>query len=334
VERAGFIGMRDTALVTAGCLVAGVLTPGVPIVGVPLCAISLAWLAYRYRVAHAVGLAVLTSVVAGAVNGWPAMLMVAPALLAAGPFAASAVGRRSPWTVVAVVSGATYGGALLMIEADALARGTSLVGMMREASSQAADLTRSLLSTSGSANAQAMREQVEAIRIVVFQTWPSFYLLLATMVGMLTVIGVIWVARRSGHEVNELPALERFDLSWHIVWPVAVGFAALAVSRYSNAPAGIAATIGANVMLLARWALFVQGVAVFAGMYRKAGIGRIGRGVGYAALSFAETITPVGWPLGLVSVTGLVDLWANLRKLPRRTEELPVASPQGPDGTQ
>jgi hypothetical protein len=328
------IDMRDTALVTLGCLVAGALTPGVPILGVPLCAMALAWLTYRYGVRYAAGLAVITTVVSSGLNGWLAAVMVGPALLAAGPLAATALQKRSPWTVAGIVTVVTYGGALLMMQADAVLRGTTLVGAMRDASDQAAELTRSLVSGSGATNAQAMREQLEFVRLAVFQTWPSYYLLLAAAVGVLVVLGVTRVARGFGREANELPSLESLDLSWHVVWPVAVGFASLAVARYTDTPTGIAAMLGSNIMLLARWALFAQGVAVFAGMYRKAGIGRLGRGIGYAALAFTETITPLGWPIGLVSLTGLVDLWANLRKVPRKSEEGPAASLEGPGGTR
>jgi uncharacterized protein YybS (DUF2232 family) len=66
-----------------------------------------------------------------------------------------------------------------------------------------------------------------------------------------------------------------------------------------------------------RWVLFAQGVAVFAGLYERVKVSKAGRAFGYATLAITEAFLP------LVSLTGLVDVWLNFRKLPRdgRTDE-------------
>jgi hypothetical protein len=57
--------------------------------------------------------------------------------------------------------------------------------------------------------------------------------------------------------------------------------------------------------------LVAQGLGDFAALYRRLGLGRIARGIGYASLFLAESIVPS------TSVLGLVDLFFNLRKLAR-----------------
>ena len=46
-------------------------------------------------------------------------------------------------------------------------------------------------------------------------------------------------------------------------------------------------------------------------LYRKAKVGRLGRAVGFTLLTVSEVVIPS------VSVVGLLDLFVNLRKLPR-----------------
>jgi hypothetical protein len=55
----------------------------------------------------------------------------------------------------------------------------------------------------------------------------------------------------------------------------------------------------------------LQGIAVFAGVYQRVGLGRFSRSLGYMLLGVAEVLLP------LVSLTGLADVWVNFRRLPR-----------------
>jgi uncharacterized protein YybS (DUF2232 family) len=65
-------------------------------------------------------------------------------------------------------------------------------------------------------------------------------------------------------------------------------------------------------MLAARLALFVQGLSIFAWLYRKAGLSSPLRGLSYVLLAVVETALPVA------GLAGLADLWINLRRLPRK----------------
>jgi uncharacterized protein YybS (DUF2232 family) len=72
--------------------------------------------------------------------------------------------------------------------------------------------------------------------------------------------------------------------------------------------------------MIVRPLLFLQGAALFATLYRKAGAGRVNRAIGLALLLLTETFVPS------VSILGVVDLFANLRKLPRAGGGAPSAA--------
>lgn len=326
---------RDVILVAAGCVAAAIVAPELPLVGVPLAAMGLAWLAHRYGVAHSVGVALLATVVSAIVSGsLVTAILTGPVLLVAGPLTVRALRTRSALTMVSVVTLVTYAGTLGMLEVDQLLRRSSIFALMRQESEQAAQLTRSLLAQSGSTGAGSAQDQVNAVQAAVLRSWPSVYLLLSALVGLAAVGTVVWVLRRLGSGVNVLPPLEKLDLSWHWVWPVAAGLGALASAKFLGGPTSLVSTVGENLMIVARWVLFAQGVAVFAGLYRKAGIGRVGRTLGYLVLVFTELVTPPALPVGLVSLTGLVDLFANIRKLPRGGSAQPTDSLEGTGGSE
>jgi uncharacterized protein YybS (DUF2232 family) len=149
------------------------------------------------------------------------------------------------------------------------------------------------------------------------QVMPGLFLIGAGIAALLTVYGVGWVGRREGQELRCLPPLERLDLSFHLTWVLIAGLGGLAFSKWLSQPDGIVSAVAWNLTILARAALFLQGMSVFAGLYRRAKLGRVGRGIGYVLLLMTEALTPLFIPIGLVSITGLIDLWVNIRKLPR-----------------
>jgi hypothetical protein len=170
------------------------------------------------------------------------------------------------------------------------------------------------------------------MRLAVTQTWFTTYLLGAALGAMLSVYALAWTAKRAEVEVDGLPPLARLDLSFHLTWLVVVGLGLMAFARFQGSSADMIGVVGVNLMILARGALFIQGLAVFAGLYGKANFGRVGRTIGYVFLIITEVITPAPVPIGLVSATGLVDLWVNIRKLPRQGTEPPADSMEEPAG--
>jgi uncharacterized protein YybS (DUF2232 family) len=88
---------------------------------------------------------------------------------------------------------------------------------------------------------------------------------------------------------------------------------------WSQAPSWLLLT-GDNVLRIVRSLLFIQGVAVFAALYRKMKAGRVTKVIGFVLLALTELFVPS------VSVVGAVDLFANLRKIPRAGTQPTVTS--------
>lgn len=326
---------RDYAFVTAACLAGGLLVPQFAVLGVPLCAFGLAWLAYRFGIASSIGAAVFTTAVVAAalavrVPGSPlppqsfavTVLSIAPALLAAGPMAAVMLRTRAGLRVTAIIAGASFAGTIAAAALDAALSGTDLVGVTQRL---VQTMTDAVKTTQGQAGGAVLQQQLDLVRAIAM-AWPALELLGAIAAGAVSVAAVSWVAKRLGVHVKRLPPLERLDLDWNLSWVAVAGFGLLAWASYARQPDGVVAFLGWNVMVIARGLLFVQGLAVFAGLYRKARLGPLGRVLGYAFLVLAEIVIPPPVPIGLVSVTGLADLWINIRRLPRKGSEGPAGS--------
>lgn len=328
--RFGPADIRDTVFITIACAGAGALVVASPPLGLPLCAVALSWMAYRRNAA----LAVVVAVVAGMIVGlpWPAMMALTTiAMLVVGPYASSAMRRRPAWLVVAVITAVTVAVTIGMLAVAAAAQGLTLWGLLQQYLSQWGDILSQAGTQSGQ-TADAVRQQVDSWKLLVTQTWPAYLLITSAAGALLSVWGIGWVGRRAGQELHALPSLEKLDLSWHLTWGVIAGLGLLALAKYLGVTTGWLPTAAWNIMLVARAALFLQGMAVFSGLYRRAHIGWFGRTIGYLLLVITESITPVVVPIGLVSITGLVDLWINVRKLPRRGQQPPQVSLEEPDG--
>jgi hypothetical protein len=309
--------MRNAVFLSVATFAAGLLVPSIPYVGLPLAAFALGWMTFRFGMLPASLLAVAASlpvVFFGpilAVNGFDA-IFVAVALLAVGPGTAWALRRYSALTVA--------GGAALIVSAAFLlapiGAGTlqGTLDIWKAAFQQAA--------ASGSVSDPAtLRTSAAAFVQLLSTAWPA---LVFYFVGTGVVISVPLVSRAGrslGQSVNRYPALTDIDLSFHVVWPAIAGIALLAAGTFWGHGQGLVYAVGFNSLLILRPALVLQGLAVFAALYRRIGAGRVWRVIGFALLGLTELLLPS------VSVLGLADLFFNLRRLPRtqRTLQGPVA---------
>lgn len=310
--------MRDTVLVALACLVAAPLVLALPAVGVSLCALSLAWLTYRRGPVVAAVVLVAAGAVVAAQSPLEGLL-VAAVLAVAGPYAALAMRKRSPWHLVGIVFVAVLAGKVGGLAIEAAALGTDIPGLYRQATQVFLDaLVRSSKDAAVSATDMTLLDA--AVREL-FAQWPGWLIVESALAGLLAVYAVGNQALRAAvADAKRLPSLDKLDLTWHLTWGVIVGLALLAAARFTNQPSGPVAVVGLNVMRVTGSMLVLQGFAVFAGLYRKAGVKSLGRAVGFTVLAITEPLTAVLVPVGLVGLTGLVDLWVNIRKLPRGGE--------------
>jgi hypothetical protein len=313
--------MRELPLIALAIVAGAVLAADLPFAGVPLAAGALGWLAYRHGYAAAVGAAILATAASCFVAGsWVVAVLVAPALLAAGPLAAWALTR---WPAMWVIVGVTLVVLTASVALDAsvaAVEGRTFAEQHRTVSAEMRALVVQSAERSGSADAAAAAEIADQAARVWLTMWPSLYLYVAGLTAVLAVPAVSRAGRVLGREVRALPPLPDLDFSLHVVWPAIAGLALLAAAAYLRQPDGWMQIVGANTLLIVRPVLFFQGVGMFAALYRKAGVGRFARFLGFVLLGLSESLVPS------VSIVGLADLFANFRKLPRAGEGAPAGT--------
>jgi uncharacterized protein YybS (DUF2232 family) len=239
-------------------------------------------------------------------------MFVAVALIASGPVTAFLLQR---YRALMVLFGVT-----LAITAAAL---VAPIGTQTRQAILAAEhqyLTMPAAAGVTASNAAATKSMVLWMITQTSMLWPTIAFF--TM-GIGVAIGVPLVARAGrslGLPVKGYGPLADVDLSFHLIWPAILGLGLTALGAIWHQAPTLVGTIGANVLMIVRPVLFLQGAAVFAALYRRMGAGRVLRVFGIALLVITELLVPA------VSVLGGVDLFANLRKVPRAEAHAPHVS--------
>jgi uncharacterized protein YybS (DUF2232 family) len=198
---------------------------------------------------------------------------------------------------------------------DALAArldGGSLVERMRVVA--AAD-TESVVSMASLAGADTSAVDAEALTETLFATWPASYMVTAIVSAILMVLAIGWVARRRGIDANVLPRLSQTDLSPHVLWMPIAGIMLLAAARVFEDASLALTALGSNALLITRPLLAWQGFGVVAERLDRTDVHTAIRVVVYVAALLLEIM------LLAMTVLGLIDFWANFRKLKRRDQE-------------
>lgn len=307
--------IRNAVAFTVATVAAAFVVPVVPFAGIPMAAFALGWLTYRFGIVPASALAVAAGVLpvvmvrqALGLSPLDAGFIVI-ALLASGPGAAWALRRYQAFNVVAVVS-IVIGGAFVVSPLGTEVLEGSLEMWRR--------LTEAIAASGSVADADAFRETASTLLRQMSATYPATSVYNMGLGVLLAVPLISRAAKSLGVQASRYPALEGSDLSFHLVWPTIAGFAMLAASAFFRQGEGLLWTVGTNVLMIVRPALFLQGLAVFASLYHRIGMSKPMRVIGYALLLLLEAIVPSA------SALGLLDLFANLRKLPRDGNMAPV----------
>lgn len=202
--------------------------------------------------------------------------------------------------IVALLMMSQLGGAALV----AASQGTTLVATI---DSVAQEYFSQLATVAGVA-----KDQLQVIKEILDYLWPLTYTLAALVEFACAYLGVSIASSRLGEKSFEMPKLQDFDLP---LWVVAVFVAAvcgLAVAMsVSLGFAQVLLMICLNVIMGLRFAFMIQGLALISAVMRKRGPGQLTRVLAYVAAFYLEA------QFFVMSIVGLVDVWANLRHLPR-----------------
>lgn len=298
---------RDTVLLSAAVVLGGLIAAALPPVGFPLAAAGLAGLIFSGRVVTAAFVGGL-AVAAGTFLVPADAVLLAPAFVAM-LFAVGGMARRSASVNVALLTSVFAAGSLARTALIAWLQGMTFLAFTREGVEAAMSAFTAAAGAGGDASELLGIDPQQLVDLMV-RLWPfdHFASALLAAVGTIAVAG--WAASRTGAQVHRLPRLDALDLSPHVLWPFIAAFAFLAAGRAIDG-ADMATVVGLNLLLSVRLLLLAQGLGVASAFYRRIGMRAVGRLAGYVLLVMADMMLP------LVSMVGLIDFWANLRKLPR-----------------
>lgn len=187
--------------------------------------------------------------------------------------------------------------------AEAIAQGMTPYGFYLSALDQVAAWYEQVLSA----------QQVEAFRSVsatVAGLWFAAYVVQACIL-VFVALCVRWVFDRAFHRLQWAP-FSGVDLSVMCVVLLIVGVVLYIVSMLPNVPrTDLILTIALNVLVVSAVPLFVQGAAVGKAVMNKAGLG-FGWQLVLGILALISGLVFLVAPF-----VGLIDFWANFRKLER-----------------
>ena len=212
-----------------------------------------------------------------------------------------AAGRLTPGALCAITGVA----ALALFGADELAAqasGTSLsVGV-----DALLDAYRQQLGAFAGAN------QVQIVLSAVDLLWPVAYVMAAIATCVLTLVGTFVASIRTDGSPIRAFHLADFDLP---LWVVAVFVASVAGIAFALSVGGDSSktvlAVSANVAMAVRFAFAAQGLAIVVWLARGKGLGPFASLLAFAFALYLEVQFVV------LTIAGLVDVWANFRHLAR-----------------
>jgi len=154
--------------------------------------------------------------------------------------------------------------------------------------------------------------------------WPMAYVLQAATIALLAFVGGRIALRRLNLTQERPFSLAKADAP---LWSVGLLIVALVLLVYAQTGAGwssVASMVGANLVMCARAILCVQGLGVVASLLDRTSMGGFARGLCYLLAVILEV------SMFVLSVVGLVDVWANFRHLDR--DGVPAQAPDGDKG--
>lgn len=165
-------------------------------------------------------------------------------------------------------------------------------------------------SLSGSSVAAAALMQ--QVRSVMSLMWPTTYVLSAVVEYLFASVGVTLGLARVQDPAVRMPRHAEFDLPLWVVGVLVVGAAALAFGLTASGPAAnVVLMVAANLLMALRIALAAQGLAVFAWLLGQRRVGSLVSVVLGCIVLYLEV------QFFVMTLVGLVDVWANFRHLAR-----------------
>lgn len=190
----------------------------------------------------------------------------------------------------------------------ALSQGTSIYGWYLQGLDKSIEYYSSMLTAD-------QLEMFAAVEQTIAGCWVGIYLTQAA-VYVFFALFLVWLVGRLFKRPRDWAPFSQVDLP---IWTVLVLIGGIVLYAVSNIPAlpyrELVLLVSLNALIVAMVPLSVQGAAACKGV-----MNNLGLAAGWQ-VAIAVVVIVLGVALVVVPVVGLVDYWANLRKLPRGDEQ-------------
>jgi len=140
------------------------------------------------------------------------------------------------------------------------------------------------------------------------------------MISGLNYVFSVRIFKRYQIELKALAPFIKWDLPWYYVWGIIIGLVLVLVPEMGSAVDGSALTVNAvidivgyNLIIIFGFLYIALGISVLFGIFTRFKVGIVWRILIFASLWFFFGFALIVFPL-----LGLIDIWANLRKLKRK----------------
>lgn len=261
----------------------------------------------RSRVSLAVVLLV-GSVLCGVADGiryglWTGVDTGVNAAVCAGLVAAVAFAtcsRRRSNTLVCLATLAVALVSLLISEAEAAWTGTTVSAVVDQAMS----------ALSGADVSLSTQQQLGVIAPLVSLVWPVAYLLVAAIWTSLAYLGARVALGRMGRRASTANLFKNFEMPLWVPGALLAGVVATVAAQNLPWWGDALRMVGANAVMYARVGLAVQGIALLSWLMQKNKVWPVLQAFAFVLALYLEL------SFFVMSVVGLVDVWANFRHLP------------------
>ena len=173
------------------------------------------------------------------------------------------------------------------------------------------DSYKNVLSQLGTSISSIQKEQALASLQVFSACWVSMYVMQSA--GLVCIALLLeWTVKKVGNKKSQWGAFSKLDLSIWTVIPLILGILMLVLSWIPQLPySDVVYSISLNVLIISTLPLYAQGGAAFKGILNRANASLALQII----LMFCGILT--GLAFLITPLLGLIDYWANFRKLPR-----------------
>jgi|GEM_PF-675846 len=132
------------------------------------------------------------------------------------------------------------------------------------------------------------------------------------------------IFKRYQIEIKPLAPFIKWDLPWHYVWGIIIGLVLVLIPEMGSTAGNGTSTVntvidivGYNLIIIFGFLYLILGVSVFFGIFTRFKVGIVWKILIFASLWFFFAFALIVFPL-----LGLIDIWANLRKLKRKEKKI------------